>query len=135
MRSCRRETWSSMTFLKQRSLWPVDHEMSLRYCVKKRAQPKGVFIMKKSASLFIGSAMVAALAFSSPASASGGTFNCGPTLRLRIYTNLGPSPALITHTVNGGQVAQIYSTTLTSLSTVTSGMWGATPSGTKSCVV
>lgn len=135
LRSCRRESWLSMTLLNQRSLWPVDHEVSLRYCVKKRAQPKGVFIRKKSASLFICSAMVAALAFASPASASGGTFNCGPTLRLKIYTNLGPNPANINHTVDGISIGSAFATTLTSCKTQSSGSWGATPSGSKSCVV
>lgn len=91
--------------------------------------------MKRSSGFIAGSAIVGLLAFAQPASASGGTFNCGPSLRLKIYTNLGPNPANITHTVDGGVIGSTYGVTLTSYKTQTSGTWGATPSGSKSCVV
>ncbi len=50
--------------------------------------PKGVHDEAKFRVL-VGSAILGVLAFAQPASASGGTFNCGPSLRLKIYTNLG----------------------------------------------
>lgn len=47
----------------------------------------------------------------------------------------GANPATITHTVDGSVIGSTYGVTLTSYKTQTSGTWGATPSGSKSCVV
>jgi hypothetical protein len=91
--------------------------------------------MKRSSGFLVGSAIAGLLAFAQPVSASGGTFNCGPSLRLKIFTNLGPNPANITHTVDGLVIGSTYGVTLTSYKAQTSGTWGATPSGSKSCVV
>jgi hypothetical protein len=77
-----------------------------------------------------------ALGFVGEATASGGTWNCGPSLRLQISTNLGPNPALITQVANGVTLFSGVAVSHTSFySGATSGTWSATPSGAKACVV
>lgn len=58
--------------------------------------------------LFVAAVVVAASSLvAQPASASSGSFNCGPN-RLKISTNLGPNPATITHKVNGATINSAY---------------------------
>ena len=91
--------------------------------------------MRNSSKAFCAVLLLGSLAVASPVSASSGSFNCGPSLRLRIATNLGPNPATIVHKVDNITINSTYGVSLTSYKTQVSGTWSATPSGSISCVV
>jgi len=92
--------------------------------------------MKRSISTGIAITLASTIAFCSNASATSGTWNCGPSLRLQLSTNLGPNPALITHVVNGVTLFNSVAVShISYYSAASTGTWSATPNGTKACVV